>query len=221
MRHGEKAKAEADWKEALKQRPICPEDYVTRGDSACKRGLLDRAAVQFQQAISLDPNRPLARVGYGQVLAESKKYDEAIQAFNEAIRLERGRLGRAAVEFQQAISLDPNRPLAPVGYGQVLAESKKTDETIQAFNVAFPLEPDLAQAYAGRGYAYEANGQPEKAQADFKEAHRWNPQWGGYYGQLALMYRIQGRPDKAIAVLTPLIRNDPKSNGWALWGRLH
>ena len=71
----------------------------------------------------------------GLALGEQGKYDEAMEAFDEAI------------------SLNPNYALAWYNKGVVLDNQGKYGEAIQAYNEAIRLDPNDADAWNNKGAA--------------------------------------------------------------------
>jgi tetratricopeptide (TPR) repeat protein len=89
----------------------------------------------LEEAIRLDPN--LADAYFWSLKAgalyKQGKYNEAITAYDEAIRL------------------DPNRALVWNNKGTALSELGKYDEAIEAYDEAIRLDPNLAIARNSRG----------------------------------------------------------------------
>jgi hypothetical protein len=139
--------------------------FYNRGIAYAKKGDLDRAIADFDQALRLDPDSTFALNNRGAAYARKGQYSEAIADFNEAIRLDpqsataynnRGtayaKLGeyeRALEDFEQAVRLDPkdmgaqnNRRLARQLKGSVAAASPPRT------NVGSKPAPDNMQARA-------------------------------------------------------------------------
>src|SRR5262245_48317152 len=97
--------------------------FLHRGIAWRKKGELDRAIADYNEAIRLNPKDDLAYSSRGSAWAAKGDLDRAIADFNEAIRLdpkdadtylqrglawkEKGDLVRANADFDQAIKLDP------------------------------------------------------------------------------------------------------------------
>jgi len=118
--------------------------FYNRGIAYAKKGDLDRAIADFDQALRLDPDSTFALNNRGAAYARKGQYSEAIADFNEAIRLDSqsataynnrgtayaklGEYDRALEDFEQAVRLDPkdmsaqnNRRLARQLKGSVAA----------------------------------------------------------------------------------------------------
>jgi tetratricopeptide (TPR) repeat protein len=62
--------------------------FLNRGRAYASKGNYDRAIQDFDQAIRLDPNNPVAFFSRGNVYARQGEYDHAIDDFDQAIRLD-------------------------------------------------------------------------------------------------------------------------------------
>ncbi len=94
----------------------------------------------------------------GAALQEEGRYEEAIRAYDEAIRL----------DSQFAVAYG-GRGLAYDSLGQHQRAIQDLDEAIR-------LDPQLAMAYNNRGLAYDNLGQHQRAIQDLDEAIRLDPQ---------------------------------------------
>jgi tetratricopeptide (TPR) repeat protein len=88
----------------------------------------------------------------GNALSNQKKYDEAINAYDKAIRL------------------DPNYIDAWYWKGIALYNQEKYDEAIKAYDEAIRLDPNYAAAWYWKGNAFEALGRTSEANAAFAKA---------------------------------------------------
>jgi tetratricopeptide (TPR) repeat protein len=85
-------------------------------------------------------------------LAEQGKYDEAIKAFDEAIRL------------------NPSDAMAWNNKGLALYAQGKYDEAIKSYDEVIRLKPDYAEAWYNKGLALQALGRNTEAEAAFAKA---------------------------------------------------
>lgn len=69
---------------AIEVDPNYPFAYNSKANAM---GLEEEAAKNYEKAISLDPNWAFPYNGLGNALADLKKFDEAIQSYDHAIRL--------------------------------------------------------------------------------------------------------------------------------------
>ncbi len=128
----------------------------------------------------------------GIALIDKEEYDKAIEAFNEAIRLE------------------PGYAAAYKGRGNAWAKKGKYDKAIQDFSEAIRLNPQYAQAYNNRGLAWAHKKEYNRAILDYNEAIRFNPNYAHAYGNRGLAWAYWQEYDKAIQDYDEAIRLDPQ-----------
>src|SRR5258708_4540743 len=103
----------------------------------------------------------------GNALYDLKRYEEALAAHEQAIRLDRnyadayynkgnalfglGRYEKALAAYEQAIQLDPNDALVYNNKGAALRGLKRYQEALAACEQAIRLDPNLALAYNNKG----------------------------------------------------------------------
>jgi len=120
-----------------------------------------------------------------------KQYDQAIDAFDNAIRLkpdyaeafevrgeahfQKGQYDLAIKDYDEAIALRPDYEEAIVSRGLAHALKHQYDQAIQDYNEGLRLNPKNDMALSFRGWAYENKGQYTRAIQDYDEALRLNP----------------------------------------------
>ena len=145
------------------------------------------------------------------VLSEIGRAEEAIKAFDEAIKLGSaesnvflnrglawGRAGdeqRAIDDFGEAIRRDRKNARAYFNRGVLHAEAGRPTAALKDFNAALEIDPNYPEALNNRGVAHDALGKPEKARADYDRAIELRPRYPGaltnrgYHKQLARDYQ--------------------------------
>jgi tetratricopeptide (TPR) repeat protein len=122
----------------------------------------------------------------GNALNNLKRYEEAIIAYDQAIRLDPNvtsayhnkgyaldnlkRYEEAIATYDQAIRLDPTYAFAVVGKGYALNNLKRYEEAIATYDQAIRLDPNDAAAYHNKGYALENLGKKTEAQQAYARA---------------------------------------------------
>lgn len=190
----------------------------------------EKALIDFEKAIHLDPNYAEAYHNRGFVNAQLEQYKEAIADFDEAIRLNpdymeaynyRGltktmleQYEEAIADFDETIRLNPNHAKAYDNRGMVKNGLKQYESAISDHTAAISIMPDFAEAYAHRGDAKAELGNIDEAKSDLQTA-------------LALLEQ-QGNPDFKTLVETWLQRldqmdskqkNDKQSRRGGQWKR--
>ncbi len=133
----------------------------------------------------------------GFLLDEQRKFEEAIAAYSEGLRLRpkyapaynnrgisKDHLGRhesAISDFDEAIRLQPNLAEVYNNRGVAKQNLKQYEAAIADYGVALRLKPDYPAAYNNRGNSNRFLRQYEAAIADYEEALRLRPVYAEAY----------------------------------------
>jgi tetratricopeptide (TPR) repeat protein len=136
---------------------ILAEAYYNWGIAKGKKGDLEGAIADFNQAIELNPRFAEAYCNRG--IAKGKKGD----------------LEGAIADFNQAVELNPK--FAEAYYNLGITELRKgdLDGVIAHFDQAIELNPQDAGAYYNRGLARERKGDYQGAAGDYERAKELKP----------------------------------------------
>jgi tetratricopeptide (TPR) repeat protein len=124
----------------------------------------------------------------------------------------RGTTPKLAIDnYQAALKLKSNLPVAYYGLGKVYFKIKKYNESLTAFNTAIDKDPNFAPAYLEKGKILYFNQDYSQAANVFKKYSQLRPgsQEGNSY--FAKTLYAEGKYDDAMALLTDVLKNDPKS----------
>ena len=122
---------------------------------------------------------------------DAGKYKEAIEAYNNAIRL------------------DPNYAIAYNNRGNTYDDLKEYAKAIEDYNRAIDLNPRLAEAYFNRGNTYRDLKEYTKAIEDYNRAIDLNPRYAyAYYGR-GLIYYYLNDYQRAIQDFDYALQLDP------------
>jgi Tfp pilus assembly protein PilF len=129
------------------------------GSSYLNSGQLNKAFIEFQKAIKLNPKNKETLNYLGYISARFKNYDEAISF------------------YRRAISIDSNYSEAINNLGVIYAEIENWDDAIKHFKAALtnPVYSSPALAYSNMGYAYYKKGDYQNAEKALGEALIRNP----------------------------------------------
>ena len=190
-----------------------------------------RAVAHISEAIDNDlAARAWFSVGYlfqkeSETEADGLKLEEAIAAYDEAIRLNPnyaeaynnrgvakktlGRHDAAIADCDEAIRLKPDYVQAYYNRGIAKGELEQYEYAIADFDEAIRLEPNYAKAYNKRGAAKAKLGRHDAAIADYDEAIRLNPNLAEAYYNRGNAKSVLGQHEAAVADYAEAIRLKP------------
>jgi len=149
----------------------------------------------FRKAIALDPDFPIAHAYLAYALWGMVLYGYADDTANATAS------ARAAAE--QAVSLDPNEPLAHFALGRLHIAAHETEMAINEMQTVIALNPNVARAHYGLGFAYHYGaGNAELALPHYDVALRLSPRDPMRWSTLMVTgwaLRALGRLDEAVA----------------------
>lgn len=127
---------------------------IDRGLGSHRRGDLENALANYDEAIRINPAEPMAYNNRGSARRDRQDFDGAMADFSEAIRLK------------------PDYAMALNNRGVVRAAQGDLDGAIADYTEALRLEPNDAAAFNNRGTARRYRGDTGGALADYAEALR-------------------------------------------------
>src|SRR5215469_1242416 len=176
--------------------PVLQDEVVMlceAGPALALRGDLERAILEYQRALALDPQCAPALFNCGTLLLRDDRPEQALECFDRlaairpavgAVHLARGNalcaLGRqenALRCFEAAIQCEPGEPLAHCNHGNALLALGRTAEALSSLDRAVALAPSNPFARYNRGNALLALGRHAEALADFDAAVQADPRF--------------------------------------------
>jgi len=213
---GELEEAETAIREALEIEPECAEAYILRGRVAQRRLEPEEALRLFEQAIEMDPGSagPSAYNEIGFVHLRARRFDEARQAFEDAIRIDglngaahdglanilliEGDMEQAERELAVALRFDPAQPRALATLAWILDDKGEREQALKLCERALEISPKFPHAHNNLGLIYRKQGQLELAEEHYRKAIEYAPYLDGPYVNLAQLYMRQGKTEEAI-----------------------
>jgi tetratricopeptide (TPR) repeat protein len=169
----------------------------------------------------------------GIALGDKGKYEEAIQAFDEAIRInpqyeaawylkgaalhQQARYDEAIGAIDRAIEINPQDSDAWYLKGMVLDDLGKSDEAMQAFDNSTQIDPQNADAWYYKGEALYYHGKYDEAVHAIDEAIGINSQDADAWYLKSMALDELGKHDEADLAYNKSIEIDPEiDEEW--WG---
>jgi len=147
-------------------------------------GQHDKAIVECEQAIELDPNSATARMFYGLVLNKNGRFEEAVH------------------ELEQALRLDPFSSSATLrSLGTAYCNAGRFKDAISVSKKAIKTAPNDLIARIVLIQAYRLAGWQDEAQKEAAEVLRINPKFSLKLFEKRLSYKNQADTDRWITTL--------------------
>jgi len=154
----------------------------------------------------------------GTNLTHSGQYDDAVNAFNEAIDMdpsfaeawcnkgialdELGKHDEAIDAYDEAIKINPQLIGAWYNKGITLDEQNNHEGAIEAYDEAIKIDPRFAEAWTNKGVSFAIQGKYDDAINAFDEAIKINPQFAKAWYNKAIALKTQGSDAEADEALT-------------------
>jgi tetratricopeptide (TPR) repeat protein len=119
----------------------------------------------------------------------------------------------AILDFDKAISLNPNHAAPYNGRGVLLDKQGQTDKALSDFNKAIELDPKGAAAYVGRGYIRFARNDLAGALADFQKVIDFDPNVAAAFLIRGTIRGLQGRWEVSVDDLRTSFDMDRRNRG--------
>lgn len=217
---------------ALMNQPERPMTYMPfrLGHAFAKLGYTELAVDLLRLAISPDPSEqhPMYRedIYYhiGALLMKSKKYDEAIREFENALLInpkdprvhndlgviykEYNDFSKAEYHYKNAIKIEPRFNLAIVNLTALYIQEKKFTEAIELLDKSLKLKPHDKELLYNLGVVYHASGELEKALSYYKQVLSYDSDNPNALNNIAMIYSEKNDWEKAKDLLMECIRKN-------------
>lgn len=177
------------------------------------------------KSVAINPDNAEARDNLGYALQRQRKFAEALEHHDAAIRLlpafadahnnrgaalrDLGRLQEAEREFREAIRLKPGSDTAHMNLGGVLAQQGRWSEAADAYRLALRTGSDATSTEKGLGYVLLRMGRAGEARQHLETARRLAPADPGVHFDLANALLDLGRAEEAVTEFRLALKYEP------------
>jgi tetratricopeptide (TPR) repeat protein len=191
---GNLARAESEWRDAIRLRPDLPEAHRALATAALHAGDWDQLQQSATQIIRLQPTFP---DGY---------------ALRAMAAMNRQQFSQAEADIRQAMEVAPQNPVGFVQMGNLRLLQKKYSEAETFYRLALDHDAGSADALRGLMNTYTVQRQPDKALAAIKTQIAKVPNNSGFYDLLGtVLYDSKKDLNGAQAAFEKSIELDPNN----------
>ncbi len=169
-----------------------------------RRGNDDRAMVELETALRIDPRHKEARSNLGVLHSLARRWEAAID------------------EFKQSLESDPSYYPASLHLAQVYLRRGRLDEAEEILRSVLDQNPYLPEACNGLAIVLEEKGESREAEALYRKAAQLNHEYVIPLRNLAALYHERKEFDQAIEVGREAISKMPgHPNGYLALARVY
>ena len=200
--------------------------YNNRAGVFRSEGEYDRAILEYNKAIEIDPNYASAYMNRGKTYADKGEFDRAILEYNKAIEIDpryatayfnrgiayanKDEYVRAILDYTKAIEIDPRFTEAYYNRGMIYANKGEYDRAILDYTKAIEINPKFTDAYNNRGNTYFKKDEYDRAILDYEKVIEIDPGDAMAYHNRGIIYSNKDEFDRAILDYDKAIEIDPK-----------
>lgn len=186
---------------AKKERIEKASEHIDRGLDFHRKGLLDKAIVEYKEAIKLNANNPDVHSYLGVAIITKGTQ-------TQVGRIDKKLLDEGIKECEKAIDLDPAYPSVHNNLGNALETLGRLDEAIEEYKKEIDLNPDIAEAYINLGLAQSKKKLHEEAIRACKKGVELDENDAWAHLNLGMVLGEGGKIDEAIEKCRKAIKLD-------------
>ncbi len=229
--------ARRQYEDLLRQRPQDPAVLRLLGAALCQLGEPQAGRDYLRQSLARDPGHVETLLNLGKACGQLKAWEEAAEAFSEAIRLDanhldahfclagvhadQGRHAQALGHYSQVLALDPQYQAAWRGAGYSAMLMEQADDALAFYTQALKLDPRDSQSLSNRGALLARRGRNAEALQDFSQALEVDPSNAAAWNNQAVALKELGQPEEAIRSVDRAVALDPRyADAWSNRGNI-
>jgi tetratricopeptide (TPR) repeat protein len=189
------------------------ESSYDKGIEFAAQGKFDEAKKEFDKARKAEPinrNVKMSLTIMEDVKNDTLKKKAALHLFRGMSEDHKGATGKAIIEFDKAVAVDPDYSLSYISRGMVYAKDGQYDNAISDYNKVIEIDRKNVKAYINRGIAHAKKGQLDLAIADYSRAIEMDGKDDDAYYNRGLAYTKQGQHDLAVSDYSTAIELNSK-----------
>jgi len=187
-------------------------------------GIWHNSISLWSHAIKTQPGAR-AYANLGSMYKEERKYDLAIQNYNEAIRIniadheaytnrgnayfEMNKLDLAFADYKKALAIKPDYVAAIDNLGALFGLRLQYDSALIYLNKTLSINPRYMPAYKNRAVVNIEMNRNEDALKDFRKFLEYNPDDADIMNMIGVCYRNMGKNNEALLIINKAISIKP------------
>lgn len=230
MSKGDEDKALNFYDQVIEIEPDNAEAWFCKGTILAGKGELKQAVDCYaRSAQNAGARAPLPLYNMGNALQKLDRFEEAIEAFEKALKIDptmcdawinRGRLlddlghhEEAIQSYDISLEIDPNDAMAWTNRGNSFRALENFKEGLASYANALQLDPSDFKALLGAAVCYAHLGDTKKALEMFTELEQLDQSW--VLVELSIVLALAGRNEEALAKADEaLAREDDIPEAW-------
>jgi tetratricopeptide (TPR) repeat protein len=213
IRHKDVEKGLAHCQRAQQIEPEAAKVQYCFGIAYLRQGKDKDAEAAFERSIAALATDPAPKIELGHLKRKAKHYEEAVQLYREAVRLNADDpdlhvhlgycykqlkdLKAAEVEYRKAVQKKPDSYFGHLDLGWVLAKENKDKEAEPHYLRATELNPKEADPFFNLGNLYRRMGEIQKAKTSYEKAVELSPDRPEHHFELGRVLWTLGDPTGA------------------------
>jgi tetratricopeptide (TPR) repeat protein len=203
-----------------------PDYWLDQATRDYSNGSYSLALQDIEEYLSTNGNDVTAWNSKGLILTKMKRYDDAVEAYDNALSLDgsnldalinkglilQGALGDSsgAIEsLRKAVEIAPQNGQAWYNLGIVLESSESYDQSLMALRNATDLDPSLAMAWYHQGRVLARMESYNASLAALEEATRMDNRNAAAWNEKGLVLLTLGREREALGAFQEALKIDP------------